>query len=200
MKSKHLLICAVAGLALSCASAQKDSLSGNEAVVAPDYMIGPGDSIQVYVWRNPELTTTVPVRPDGKISTPLVEDMTAVGKTPSGLARDIETVLSRYVKSPQVNIIVTQPVSAFSQVKVVGQVKRPSAVPYREGMTLLDAVLAVEGLAEFAAPKRAHLIRNENGKRTAIKVNLQALLDGGDMSGNILLRPGDVLVVPESRF
>ncbi len=200
MKGKHLVVCAVAGLALSCASEQKSSLAGNEAAVAPDYMIGPGDTVQVFVWRNPELTTTVPVRPDGKISTPLVEDMTAVGKTPSRLARDMETVLSKYVKSPQVNIIVTQPVSAFSQVRVVGQVKHPSAVPYREGMTLLDAVLAVDGLAEFAAPKRAHLIRNENGKRTAIKVNLQALLDRGDLSGNLLLRPGDVLVVPESRF
>jgi polysaccharide biosynthesis/export protein len=200
MKCKHLVVCAIAGLALSCASAHKTSLSDNEAAAAPDYIIGPGDTVQVFVWRNPELTTTVPVRPDGKISTPLVEDMTAVGKTPSRLARDMETVLSKYVKSPQVNVIVTQPVSAFSQVKVVGQVKRPSAVPYREGMTLLDAVLAVDGLAEFAAPKRAHLIRNENGKRTAIKVNLQALLDRGDMSENLPLRPGDVLVVPESRF
>lgn len=163
-------------------------------------MIGPGDTVQVFVWRNPELTTTVPVRPDGKISTPLVEDMTAVGKTPSQLARDIETVLATYVKSPQVNVIVTQPASAFSQVKVVGQVKRPSAVPYREGMKVLDAVLAADGLGEFAAPKRAHLIRNENGKQTALKVNLQALLDRGDMSQNLPLRPGDVLVVPQSRF
>jgi polysaccharide export outer membrane protein len=200
MKCQHLLVCAVAGLTLSCASAHKTSLSDNEAVAAPDYIIGPGDTVQVFVWRNPELTTTVPVRPDGKISTPLVEDMTAVGKTPSRLARDMETVLSKYVKAPQVNVIVTQPVSAYSQVRVVGQVKRPSAVAYREGMTLLDAVLAVDGLAEFAAPKRAHLVRTENGKRTAIKVNLQALLDRGDLSENLPLRPGDVLVVPESRF
>jgi polysaccharide biosynthesis/export protein len=163
-------------------------------------MIGPGDTVQVFVWRNPDLTTTVPVRPDGKISTPLVEDMSAVGKTPSQLARDIETVLSTHVKSPQVNVIVSQPASAFSQVKVIGQVKRPSAVPYRDGMTVLDAVLAVDGLGEFAAPKRARLVRIENGTQTEIKVNLQALLDHGDMSQNLPLRPGDVLVVPQTRF
>lgn len=200
MNCKHLVVCAIAGLALSCATAHKTPLSGDEAAATPDYMIGPGDTVQVFVWRNPELTTTVPVRPDGKISTPLVEDMTAVGKTPSQLARDMETVLSRYVKAPQVNVIVTQPVSAFSQVKIVGEVKRPSAVPYREGMTILDAVLAVDGLGEFAAPKRAHLIRKENGKQTAIKVNLQAILESGDMSQNLPLRPGDVLVVPQSRY
>jgi polysaccharide biosynthesis/export protein len=203
MKCKDLVVCAVACLALSCAGAQRNSpprLSNNEAAVAPDYMIGPGDTVQVFVWRNPELTTTVPVRPDGKLSTPLVEDMTAVGKTPSRLARDIEQVLSTYVKSPQVNVIVTQPASVFSQVRVIGQVKRPSAVPYRDGMTVLDAVLAVDGLGEFAAPKRARLVRTENGTQTEIKVNLQALLDHGDMSQNLPLRPGDVLVVPQTRF
>src|SRR5512134_3588404 len=119
------------------------------SAVGSDYIIGPGDVLQVFVWRNPELTTTVPVRPDGKISTPLVEDMIAVGKTPSQLARDIEAVLAEYVRSPQVNIIVTQPVSAFSQVKVIGQVANPQALAYREGMTVMDAVLAVGGLAPF---------------------------------------------------
>src|SRR5579871_2138028 len=112
------------------------------AAVSPDYIIGPGDTLQVFVWRNPELSVSVPVRPDGKISTPLVEDMVAVGKTSPELARDMEKVLSDYVRSPQVNIIVTQPVSAFSQVKVIGQVLHPAAVPFREGMTVLDAALA----------------------------------------------------------
>jgi polysaccharide export outer membrane protein len=165
-----------------------------------EYLIGPGDTLQVFVWRNPELTVTVPVRPDGKISTPLVEDMVAVGKTPPQLARDIEKVLSEYVRSPQVNIIVTQPASAFSQVKVIGQVLHPAAVPYREGMTVLDAVLAVGGMTTFAAGNRARLERTENGKQVEIKVKLDALVNNGDMHQNLPLRPGDVLVVPESRF
>ncbi|HEV2702994.1 MAG TPA: XrtA/PEP-CTERM system exopolysaccharide export protein [Steroidobacteraceae bacterium] len=168
--------------------------------VTPDYIIGPGDELQVFVWRDPELTVTVPVRPDGKISTPLVEDMPAVGKTPVILARDIEKVLSVYVKAPQVNIIVTKPASAFSQVKVIGQVLHPAAVPYREGMTVLDAVLAVGGLANFAAGNRAQIVRTEQGKQTDIAVKLDALMNKGDMRQNRRLQPGDVLVVPESRF
>jgi polysaccharide export outer membrane protein len=169
-------------------------------MVGPDYLIGPGDTLQVFVWRNPELTVTIPVRPDGKISTPLVEDMVAVGKNPSALARDIEKVLADYVRGPQVNVIVTNPVSVFSQVKVIGQVARPQAIAFREGMTVLDAVLAVGGLAPFAAGNRARLIRTVNGKQQEIKVKLNDLVNGGDMKQNAALHPGDVLVVPESRF
>jgi polysaccharide export outer membrane protein len=170
------------------------------AAVTPNYIIGPGDTVQVYVWRNPELTTTVPVRPDGKISTPLVEDMVAVGKTPSILARDIEKVLGEYVRSPQVNIIVTQPMSIFSQVKVIGQVATPQALAFREGMTVLDAVLAVGGLAPYAAGNRAKVIRMEQGKRKEIKVKLDNVVNHGDLGTNVLLKPGDVLVVPQSVF
>lgn len=171
-----------------------------ESKVNNDYVIGPGDSLQVFVWRNPELTTTVPVRPDGKISTPLVEDMIAVGKTPSQLARDIEKVLGEYVRSPQINVIVTQPASAFSQIKVIGQVVRPGSLAYRDGLTVLDAVLAVGGLAPFAAGNRAKLVRTENGKQREIKVKLSDLVNNGDMRQNLPLRPGDVIVIPESRF
>jgi polysaccharide biosynthesis/export protein len=171
-----------------------------EAKVGVDYIIGPGDTLQVFVWRNPELTTTVPVRPDGKISTPLVEDMVAVGKTPSKLARDIETVLSEYVRSPQINVIVTQPASVFSQIKVIGQVVRPQSIAYRDGLTVLDAVLAVGGLSPFAAGNRAMVIRTENGKQREIKVKLSALVNNGDMRQNVALQPGDVVVVPESWF
>jgi polysaccharide export outer membrane protein len=170
------------------------------ATVSPDYLIGPGDSLQVFVWRNPDLTVTVPVRPDGKISTPLVEDMIAVGKTPSTLARDIEKALAEYVKSPQVNVIVTMPASVFSQVKVIGQVVHPQSLAYRDGMTVLDAVLAVGGLGQFAAGNRAHLVRKVDGKEQDIKIRLEALVNNGDMKQNLPLRPGDVLVVPESRF
>jgi polysaccharide export outer membrane protein len=170
------------------------------AAVSADYLIGPGDSLHVFVFQNDELSVTVPVRPDGKISTPLVEDMVAVGKTPSQLARDIEKSLAEYVKSPKVNVVVLGAMSVFSQVKVICQVKTPQALPYRDGMTVLDAVLAVGGLGQFAAGNRAHLVRNENGKLTEIKVKLDALVNNGDMKQNLALRPGDVLVVPESRF
>ena len=168
--------------------------------VGPDYIIGPGDTLQVFVWRNPELSVTVPVRPDGKISTPLVEDMVAVGKTPPQLARDMESVLSEYVRSPKVNIIVTTAASAFSLVKVVGQVLHPQALPYREGMTVLDAVLEVGGLGQFAAGSRARVVRTVDGKETVIHVKLDDLTTKGDMHDNIALRPGDVLIVPQSIF
>ena len=194
----------LSGLAIWSAAAatpaQVPSALPAAPAVTPDYIIGPGDELQVFVWRDPELTVTVPVRPDGKISTPLVEDMPAVGKTPVVLARDVEKVLSVYVKSPQVNIIVTKPASAFSQVKVIGQVLHPAAVPYREGMTVLDAVLAVGGLANFAAGNRAHIVRMAQGKETELSVRLDALVNSGDMRQNLRLQPGDVLVVPESRF
>jgi polysaccharide biosynthesis/export protein len=169
------------------------------APVAPEYIIGPGDTVQVFVWRNPELSVTVPVRPDGKISTPLVEDMVVVGKTSSMLARDIEKVLAEYVRAPQVNIIVTNPVSTFSQVKVIGQVTNPQSVPYREGLTALDAILAVGGLTEFAAGNRAKIVRkNESGKTVEIKVKLESLVKKGKMAENKDLKPGDVIIVPES--
>lgn len=205
---KHYF-CGVLLALMGCATV----LAAEPAPAAPDvpptapaedtsahYIIGPGDTLQVFVWRNPELSTTVPVRPDGKISTPLVEDMVAVGKTPSALARDVEKVLAEYVRSPQVNIIVTQPVSTFSQVKVIGQVVRPQALAYREGMTALDAVLAVGGLAPFASGNRAKVIRTENGKQREIKVKLDNVVNKGEMATNVLLKAGDVLVVPESVF
>jgi polysaccharide biosynthesis/export protein len=171
-----------------------------KAAVAPDYIIGPGDTLQVFVWRNPELTVTVPVRPDGKISTPLVEDMVAVGKTAPQLARDMEGVLGEYVRSPKVNIIVTTAASAFSLVKVVGQVAHPQALPYREGMTVLDAVLEVGGLGQFASGNRARIVRTVNGKETVIHVKLADLMNSGATNENIALKAGDVLVVPQSIF
>jgi polysaccharide export outer membrane protein len=166
----------------------------------PDYLIGPGDRIQVYVWQNPDLSVTVPVRQDGKVSTPLVEDMQAAGKTASTLARDVEKVLAEYIRSPKVNVFVLDAVSALSQVKVTGQVKTPKALPFHEGMTVLDAVLASGGLTDFAAGNRAKVIRTVNGKQQELNIRLNKLLDGGDMSQNIALRPGDVLLVPQSRF
>ena len=170
------------------------------AAVGADYRIGPGDSLQIYVWQNTDLTVTVPVRQDGKVSTPLVEDMLAAGKTPSQLARDIERVLAEYIRSPKVNVFVLTAVSALSQVKVTGQVKTPEALPFHEGMTVLDAVLAAGGLTDFAAGNRAKVVRTVDGKEQEIKIRLDRLLEKGDMSQNIALRPGDVLLIPQSRF
>jgi polysaccharide export outer membrane protein len=182
------------------AAAQTPAAQTAQATLSPDYIIGPGDQIEVFVWQNPDLSVNVPVRPDGKISTPLDEDMVAVGKTPSQLAHDIEMKLSEYVRSPHVNVIVVKPDSVFSQVKVIGQVVHPQAIAYRQGITVLDAVLAVGGLSEYAAGNRAHIVRMVAGKETNIPVRLNALVNSGDMSQNLLLKPGDVLVVPESRF
>ncbi len=194
-------------LIVGCASTPTPAPAPTAAAVpteakTPDsnYIIGPGDSLEVFVWRNPELSVTVPVRPDGKISTPLVEDMVAVGKTPPQLARDMEKVLSEYVRAPKVNIIVTTAASAFSLVKVVGQVQHPSALPYREGMRVLDAILAVGGLTQFASGNRARIVRVENGKETIIHVKVADLVNSGDVAQNALLKPGDVLVVPQSIF
>ena len=166
----------------------------------PDYRLGPGDIIQVFVWRNPELSISVPVRPDGKISTPLVDDMVAIGKTPSELARDLEVTLSEYVLTPKVNVIVTGSLSAANQIKLIGQVRAPQSIAFRAGMTVLDAVMAVGGLTEFAAGNRAHILRKApDGKEQIIKVRVSDLVKG-KLKGNVPLNAGDVLVVPESLF
>lgn len=194
------LLCAAAICHLTPVSGQAAESTVSPSQVPSDYIIGPGDTLQVFVWREPSLTVTLPVRPDGKISTPLVQDIVAVGKSPSDLARDIEAKLGEYVKSPQVSVIVTQPASTFSQVKVIGQVKTPGALPFREGMTVMDAILAVGGLGEFAAGNRARIVRNINGKQTNINVKLNSLVNKADMKQNLPLKPGDVLLIPETRF
>jgi polysaccharide export outer membrane protein len=170
------------------------------AVDPKSYIVGPGDVVQIFVWRNPELSVQLPVRPDGKISTPLVEDMVAVGKTPTQLARDIEGVLAQFIRSPSVNVIVSNPASAFSQVKVVGQVVKPQGLAYRQGLTVMDAVLAVGGLTSFAAGNRAKIVRQVDGKGQEIRIRLDDLVNKGDMRQNKELQPGDVLVVPQSAF
>jgi polysaccharide export outer membrane protein len=176
------------------------ALNPPQSTTPDNYIMGPGDMVQIFVWRNPELSVTVPVRPDGKISTPLVEDMIAVGKTPTLLARDLEAVLAEYIRAPKVNVIVSQPLSTFSQVKIIGQVLKPQAFPYRQGLTVLDAVLAVGGLSQFAAGNRAKIVRTTAGKTKEIRVKLTDLVNGGDMRQNVALQPGDVLVVPQSIF
>jgi polysaccharide export outer membrane protein len=164
------------------------------------YIIGPGDVLEIFVWNNPELSAKVPVRPDGKISMPLAQDMLAVGKTPIELAVSLESALAEYVRSPKVNVMVTQWASVFSQIKVIGQVKSPQSLPFREGMTVLDAVLAVGGLSEFAAGNRARIVRKEGEREREIVVRLEDLMNKGRMNQNQALLPGDVIVVPASRF
>ena len=166
-----------------------------------EYRIGPGDQLRVFVFNQADLSVEVPVRPDGLISTPLVEDMQAAGKTPSQLARDMEKRLAEYIRSPSVNVIVTGFVGNYGdQVRVVGQAAHPQALPYRSGMTLLDVMIAVGGLGEFAAGNRARLIRRVDGKNTETRVRLDDLLNDGDIRANMQVQPGDVLIIPESRF
>lgn len=167
----------------------------------PDYLIGPGDNLQIFVWRNPELSATVPVRPDGRISVPLVEDMPAVGKTPTQLARDLEQVLKQYVQEPIVNVIVTGFVGPFAQqVRVVGEAAKPQAIPYRANMSLLDVMIDVGGLTRFASGNRAVIVRQVNGKETEERVRLDDLLKDGDVSANVKMLPGDILIVPQTYF
>ncbi|MEM1439265.1 MAG: XrtA/PEP-CTERM system exopolysaccharide export protein [Pseudomonadota bacterium] len=168
---------------------------------AADYIVGPGDSLQVFVWGHDDLTTEVVVRPDGEISTPLVEDMVAAGKTPTNLARDIEEVLLEYVRSPTVTVMVSNFVGEYeSQIRVVGQAMQPTSLPYRNGMTLLDVMIAVGGLSEFAAGNKAQVVRRIDGEEKVIRVRIDDLLNEGRMDQNVRMLPGDVLIIPESFF
>ncbi len=162
----------------------------HSAVDETQYRIGPGDTLQVFVWNHPELTVTVPVRPDGQISTPLVENTTAAGQTPSELARNLETKLAEYVRTPKVNVIVTNAQSQFSQIRIVGQVRTPKAVPYHDGMTVMDAVLAAGGLGDFASGNRAKIVREQAGKQVEIRVRLSDLLNKGDLKQDVALEAG----------
>ena len=167
----------------------------------PDYLIGPGDNVNIFVWRQPELSATVPVRPDGKITTPLIEDVPASGKTPTQLARDMEEVLTTYIRDPVVTVIVTGFVGPYSQqVRVVGQAVNPQAIAYREHMTALDVMIAVGGLTDFAAGNRATIVRNMDGQPRQYSVRLNDLIKRGDISANVPVMPGDTLIIPETWF
>lgn len=194
------MVCAVFTLA-GCATGGDVINVPESADVKHEYLIGPGDTISINVWRNPEVSQVVPVRPDGKISTPLVEDLPASGKTTTQLARDIEQVLGKFLQQPVVTVIVTGFVGPYSeQVRVIGQAAKPQALPYRQGMSVMDVLIAVGGLAEFAAGNRASIVRTMDGKQHKIAVRLDDLIKKGDISANTPVRPGDVLVIPESFF
>lgn len=172
-----------------------------EPVPAAEYIVGPGDNVEVFVWQNPDLSVTVPIRPDGRFSMPLIDDLPAAGSTPTQLARAIEDRLREYVRDPLVTVIVTQFVGQFDdQIRVVGEAAQPRTIPYRANMTALDAMIAVGGLTEFAAGNRATLVRVVDNQPKRFRVRLQDLLEDGDISANVPMLPGDILIVPESFF
>ena len=168
-----------------------------------EYVIGPLDQLNIFVWRNPELSAKVQVRPDGRITTPLVADMPAVGKTPAMLAEDMKKSLSEYIKDPIVQVIVENFSGTFSQqVRIVGATEKPASIPYRANMTLLDAMIAVGGLSQYAAGNKAKLVRydRDTGKQHEYQIQVGRLLKKGDSSANVRLEPGDVIIIPESMF
>ena len=170
-------------------------------VPSAEYVIGPGDNIEVFVWQNPGLSVTVPVRPDGRISMPLIDDLPAAGSWPTQLARAIEDRLREFVQDPLVTVIVTGFVGQFDeQIRVIGAAAQPRAIPYRANMTVLDVMIAVGGLTEFASGNRATLVRVVNDQPKRFRVRLQDLLEDGDISANVPVLPGDILIVPESFF
>lgn len=185
-----------------CAGTKHPPLSAGEGQLSEhEYLIGPGDSVNIIVWRNPEVSMSVPVRPDGKITTPLVEDLPASGKTTSQLARDIEKALAKYIQEPIVTVIVTEFVGPYSeQIRVIGEAAKPQALAYRESMSVMDVLIAVGGITDFADGNRASVIRSAGGNTQQFGVRLDDLLKNGDISANVLMRPGDVLVIPESYF
>jgi polysaccharide biosynthesis/export protein len=204
---------AIAGTAIlltlsGCASAGGGELPPASMVATQEkpgeeYVIGPLDQLNIFVWRNPELSTKVQVRPDGRITTPLISDMPAVGKTPAMLADDMKIALSEYIKDPIVSVIVENFNGTFSQqVRIVGATEKPASIPFRANMTVLDAMIAVGGLNQYAAGNRARLVRydRKTGKQVQYNLRLSKLLKDGDPSANVQLEPGDVIIIPESMF
>jgi polysaccharide export outer membrane protein len=165
------------------------------------YLVGPGDTINILVRRNPELSMSVPVRPDGKITAPLVEDLPASGKTATELARDIEKALAKYIQGPVVTVIVSGFSGPYSQqVRVIGEAAKPQALTYRENMTLLDVMIAVGGITDFADGNKASILRTRGGNTQQFGVRLRDLVRSGDLSANVAMHPGDVLIIPQSFF
>ncbi len=208
--TRLLASCAVLSLTLTgCAASSGNELPPASFVAmeqgpGEEYIIGPLDELTIHVWRNPELgAEKIQVRPDGRITTPLVTDMAAVGKTPTALAQDIREKLSQYIEEPLVSVIVNKFAGTFSQqIRVVGATEQPASIPYRANMTVLDAMIAVGGLSEYAAGNRAKLIRfdRNTGGQEEYALRLGDLLKKGESKANVTLMPGDVIIIPESMF
>lgn len=198
-----VVVLTASALAAGCSWNKSSYPPAPAAVASPDYnyIIGPGDTVSLIVWRNPELSTSVPVRPDGKITVPLVEDLPAMGKNSTQLARDIEKSLAKYIRDPIVTVIVTSFVGPYSeQIRVVGEASKPQALPYRQNMTLLDVMITVGGITDFASGNKAVLVRTNKDTRKQYSVRLHDLLKRGDVTANVEMLPGDVLIIPQSWF
>jgi polysaccharide export outer membrane protein len=197
---RWLAVGLLAGLMVACASKPTNQAPAIAATPDYNYIVGPGDSINIIVWRNPELSMSVPVRPDGKISTPLVDELVAQGKTSIEIAREVEKALGKFVRDPVVTVIITNFVGPYSeQIRVVGEAAKPQALPYKQKMTVLDVMIAVGGLTDFADGNSATITRAAEGsKRYSVRLN--DLIKRGDISANVEMRPGDILIIPQGWF
>jgi len=192
----------MAGLLGACANFSSSLPAAPAAAATPDYnyIVGPGDTLNISVWRNPELSMSVPVRPDGKVTMPLVDELVAQGKTSTEIAREVEQVLGKLVRDPVVTVIITSFVGPYSeQIRVVGEAATPQALPYKQNMTLLDVMIAVGGLTDFADGNGASITRaSEGDKRYSVRI--KDLIKRGDISANVEMKPGDVLIIPQGWF
>lgn len=194
------ILATAAAILAACASTNYPPAPSTAATSDYRYVIGPLDTVNIVVWRNPELSMSVPVRPDGRISTPLVEDIPALGRNPAELARELEKALGKYIRDPVVTVIVTNfNGPSNEQIRIIGEAAKPQAVAYRQSMTLLDVIIVVGGLTDFADGNKAVLVRgSEKGKQYSVR--LGDLVRRGDISANVDVKPGDVLIIPQSWF
>jgi polysaccharide export outer membrane protein len=192
---------AVLLLLAGCAGGPAAAPAAPATSAGSEYLIGPGDRLSVFVYDNPQLSTDVPVRPDGRISTPLVPDIMAAGKTPTALGTELEARLKEYVKDPHVTVIVRDFVGPLDrQIRVIGEATDPQAIPYRDGMTVLDVMIATKGLTRYAAGNRAVIVRRIGDRQETLHVRLADLIKDGDISQNVAMRPGDTLIIPQTWF
>ncbi|MTJ81464.1 MAG: sugar ABC transporter substrate-binding protein [Telmatospirillum sp.] len=200
MGSLAMLVLA-GGVAACSTTTEAPATVSPGATATSDYVVGAGDQLQIFVWRSPELSTTVRVRPDGRISVPLIEDLPVAGKTPSVVGREIEHKLAAYVKDAVVTVMMVDFVGPLDrQVRIIGEAARPQSIAYRDGLTVLDALIASGGLTQYAAGNRATIVRVENHRQVTYRVRLDDLIKDGDISANAPLVPGDVLIIPQSYF
>jgi len=197
-----LFLAFAASIMLSACANEPDLPSAPRVTaIPPFYIVAPGDNVEIFVWRNPDLSNTVTVRPDGRFTVPLIEDLPAAGRTPTDLARDIEKELSTYIQTPVVSVIMRGFAGTYEQsIRIVGEASEPASLLYRKNMTVMDAMISVGGLTRFAAGNRAVIVRNENGEEKQYSVRLDDLLKEGDISANASLLPGDILIIPQSWF
>jgi polysaccharide export outer membrane protein len=196
-----LLSALLMSLLIGCSSSGSRLLPETSVQNTSDYLIGPGDQLQIFVWRNPDLSTSVTVRPDGRISSPLIDDLDVSNLQPVIVAKLIEDRLSTFIRTPRVSVMVSGFNSTVEQqIRVIGNATNPMTLPYRSGMTLLDVMIAVQGLSDFADGDNSKLIRKENGEIQQYIVELDSLVRGGDISKNRAVLPGDTIIIPESWF